>query len=970
MANTITCYLLVAVLALGCVTLPTLAASDCANVIALNVSQTQDIECDASLERTPTGATSYTYQCQNGTRHLDLIALPRLCPAQCTPLDRIDPLCSPVLTRFERPHDHASIASGTPRLVCLNGSDTNCSCLSLVPASIAMQLDLLGGNATAIEDDRQAFSELLLETIYNVTMNSGPSFEMRDNVTATVTDVNAVAYDRRRDAFDGATVALQFSALAIPGGSVFDFVTLRSVLGSLDTNPSPLLDALENGLFGNIAALRLRSTASLSTAAPTTPPPTPAASGSDDDTIDFMLFVIVAAVLGALVVVFGVLLLCCCCGRCGRCRREGQQKTRVAAAPVPAAPNSERHVMTNPLFKGEAQSVAIDGLFDSSTDHMGTQSKSTFLTLNNFSAAAVDTDETRQLQLSGTDGNDQTADDVDVTFDLDAVADSALQSQDTAFATTTAPAGMPEYDSAVQDVDADNYGTVTDLAPQGTGSVATLRDRFNSTSGHTNEAMSPGSAIPQTGGVVVEEEYVTMEDANRPSGSTDFGFGMPTDFDNHASQDVVVEEEYVTMDDANRPTEPGLPPPPAVTSREPAAAPVPSREIVEDLLEDEYVTMEDAHRPPAPMQSAPHTPVSPASNPNSAAGSGSGVVPVRSSDEDGYAPLPPPKAVSVSVSAVSTPPSTPSALSRSQSVASTPSNFARESSRMSKRDSRSREIARQAREAAMKAAAVKAANEAKRLRHPREWSFNECVKWLKFHGFADFVDTFYNNGFEGSHLVLLQAQSFAGMRTHTPERVRELIDKIAELKAAGAWTPPSEEEGDLTLAPLEEEAPPIELPPVLPLTTDLNPTVEASVSNMDPEALDMARVQYFLTQELGRERSELMLNHGKVADGMFLIRESKTRAGTYVLTMAHAGTIHHFPIERTPTNRLKTNNGHQFADWEELVHFFKTKDREGLPCRLTQACSSYDHMLTMPATTTQAPNDEQFGFGDETYAAI
>lgn len=54
---------------------------------------------------------------------------------------------------------------------------------------------------------------------------------------------------------------------------------------------------------------------------------------------------------------------------------------------------------------------------------------------------------------------------------------------------------------------------------------------------------------------------------------------------------------------------------------------------------------------------------------------------------------------------------------------------------------------REARQRALEEAAKEAKTSGPPIVHPREWSFNDCVKWLKFHGFKEFVDTFYNNGF-------------------------------------------------------------------------------------------------------------------------------------------------------------------------------------------------------------------------------
>ncbi len=70
--------------------------------------------------------------------------------------------------------------------------------------------------------------------------------------------------------------------------------------------------------------------------------------------------------------------------------------------------------------------------------------------------------------------------------------------------------------------------------------------------------------------------------------------------------------------------------------------------------------------------------------------------------------------------------------------------------------------------------------------HPSQWTPIQVMTWLKFHGFKDFVDTFYSNGFDGSHLVAMQVESFGGIRNLTKERCRELIGAISRLVDRGA----------------------------------------------------------------------------------------------------------------------------------------------------------------------------------------
>ena len=76
------------------------------------------------------------------------------------------------------------------------------------------------------------------------------------------------------------------------------------------------------------------------------------------------------------------------------------------------------------------------------------------------------------------------------------------------------------------------------------------------------------------------------------------------------------------------------------------------------------------------------------------------------------------------------------------------------------------------------------------IKPPDRWSSIECIMWLKGLKFKDFVDIFYNNGFEGAQLVLLSVDSFKSLRNITPARCQELIDAIDAMRDAGGWHPP------------------------------------------------------------------------------------------------------------------------------------------------------------------------------------
>lgn len=93
--------------------------------------------------------------------------------------------------------------------------------------------------------------------------------------------------------------------------------------------------------------------------------------------------------------------------------------------------------------------------------------------------------------------------------------------------------------------------------------------------------------------------------------------------------------------------------------------------------------------------------------------------------------------------------------------------------------------------------------------------------WLRHGGFKEFQDIFYNNGFEGWHLVNLSFDSFGGIRTLKPERINALLDAITGLKEAGSWTVPRDKPEKPAELPPPELVP--ELPPVPPPVVDTAP---------------------------------------------------------------------------------------------------------------------------------------------------
>eukprot|EP00050_Salpingoeca_kvevrii_P007631 m.297478 g.297478 ORF g.297478 m.297478 type:complete len:803 (-) comp13619_c0_seq1:241-2649(-) len=296
------------------------------------------------------------------------------------------------------------------------------------------------------------------------------------------------------------------------------------------------------------------------------------------------------------------------------------------------------------------------------------------------------------------------------------------------------------------------------------------------------------------------------------------------------------------------------------------------------------------------------------------------------------------------------------------------------------------------------AAALKAEEEAAAAREeekipPKKWTSIECITWLRHNGFQDFQDTFYNNGFEGRHLVALSVESFGGTKAHTPDRCRELVAAIRQLKAVGYWIPPKKETEEESSASVTPAIPPIgvplsQAPPALPPVnksmrrrvsdgprprlasdtgsrgrknsnasshrdqragSDASSVAPTSSSGVADEMMENARINYLLSLDLNRETSERLLRNGRTDDGTYLVRKSQSASGTYVLSMVSKGKVHHFPITcREFDGMYVTQLGHKFKSLEDLVAHFKTHSKDGIPCRLKQACRDYDHLIAPP----------------------
>ena len=247
--------------------------------------------------------------------------------------------------------------------------------------------------------------------------------------------------------------------------------------------------------------------------------------------------------------------------------------------------------------------------------------------------------------------------------------------------------------------------------------------------------------------------------------------------------------------------------------------------------------------------------------------------------------------------------------------------------------------------------------EPERIIPPAEWTSVECFRWLKYHGFKEFVDVFYNNGFEGAQLVLVTVESFAAMRNIPRSRSAELIAAISKLKKAGGWVEPKE--GDTPPSNAQEQAQSaIEGSAKYPLEKNqkcdvcrsqraillclegcegrtfcqscwtfvhnvLDPAQRAkhvAQSLEDPNDVDNAnierlRCEYTLSIELDRDETTSILMNASGDDGEYIIRKSSRSPGSLVLSVYSGGKVHNFQLEkREYDGRITTSSGLEFAN--------------------------------------------------------
>jgi hypothetical protein len=62
--------------------------------------------------------------------------------------------------------------------------------------------------------------------------------------------------------------------------------------------------------------------------------------------------------------------------------------------------------------------------------------------------------------------------------------------------------------------------------------------------------------------------------------------------------------------------------------------------------------------------------------------------------------------------------------------------------------------------------------------------------------------------------------------------------------------------------------------------------------------MEKQRAEYLLSLEISRDDAQSILNQGKGDEGEYLFRRSQRSPNVIVLSMIHAGKVHHFQLER------------------------------------------------------------------------
>lgn len=80
-----------------------------------------------------------------------------------------------------------------------------------------------------------------------------------------------------------------------------------------------------------------------------------------------------------------------------------------------------------------------------------------------------------------------------------------------------------------------------------------------------------------------------------------------------------------------------------------------------------------------------------------------------------------------------------------------------------------------------------------------------------------------------------------------------------------------------------------------------------------------------------------VLQENGATEGLFLVRESTTRTGDYVISLIHNGSPAHFQIQCLGDFYFRIENGPLFQGLDQLINYYQDS-ADGLPTQLTSFC--------------------------------
>lgn len=109
------------------------------------------------------------------------------------------------------------------------------------------------------------------------------------------------------------------------------------------------------------------------------------------------------------------------------------------------------------------------------------------------------------------------------------------------------------------------------------------------------------------------------------------------------------------------------------------------------------------------------------------------------------------------------------------------------------------------------------------------------------------------------------------------------------------------------------------------------------MSRASRTCIDPFTVRYFHGR-INREEAEKRLRKAGCMQGLYLIRESLGKEGSYALSLCFEGKIYHYAIERQHGDGMVAiKDGKRFLGPVELTRHYENQE-DGLLCRLREPC--------------------------------